>query len=84
MRGAKTSSTPTLAKVSNKSGFAYLSIRLHCKISRLSVFSYFFHEVRHHKVRKVTDLGLQKQIQIRSESSKSPKNDPKMRFLGFW
>ena len=35
----------------------------------------FFHEVRHCKERKVTDAGFWIEVQMGSESSKSPKNE---------
>ena len=55
LRGAKTHWTPTLAEVSYKFGFLHFAIRLQCKISRSLVFSFFFHKVLNHKMKKVTD-----------------------------
>ena len=51
----KISWTPILAGVSYQFGFVSFPICLQCKISASSVFSIFFHEVSHPKVRKVTD-----------------------------
>ena len=42
-----------------------------------------FHEVKHHKIRKLVDPIFGKKVQMGQEGSKSPKNAPKMRFLGF-
>ena len=54
--GAKTNWTSTLG-VSYQFGFVHFPICLQCKISGPSAFSvvFFFHEVSHHKVRKVPD-----------------------------
>ena len=66
--------------MSHKFGSAHLFIHLQCKISRSSVcFYFFFRKVRYHKV---TNSSFWKQIQMGSKSSKSPKNGPKISFLG--
>ena len=70
-----TSWAPTLAEVPHKFGFVHLPICLQCKISGSSVFSDFFHEGRHDKVRKVTDPGFWEKIQMGSEGWKSPKDE---------
>ena len=46
---------PTFAEVSYKFGFVRLSI---CLQSIISFFLSFFHDVRDHKVKKVTDPGF--------------------------
>ena len=61
---AKINWTPTSAGVSCQFGFVRFLICLQCKISGLSVFSIFSHEVPHHKVRKVTDPNFLKQVQM--------------------
>ena len=43
-------------------------------------FFFFFHKVRHSKVRKVTDSGFWKKVEMGSDGSKNPH---KMWFLGF-
>ena len=81
LHGTKSSWTPTLAEVSYKFAFVRLSIYLECKISGLSFFFLiFFHEVRHPKVRKVTDPSFLIEVQMGSKDTKSPC---KMMFLGF-
>ena len=45
-------------EMSHKFGFVCLSIRMQCKTSGSSVFPNFFYEVRHHKVKEVTDPGF--------------------------
>ena len=46
----------------------------------ISFFLIFYHEVRHHKVRKVMDLGFWKKVLVGSVGSKSP---PAWGFQGF-
>ena len=74
LRGAKTSWTPSLAEVSYKFGFVCLFICLQCKIPGSSwFFSDFFHEARHRKVRKMTNLGFEKNSDRLRELKKSQK-----------
>ena len=57
---AKVSWTSMLAEVPYQFGFVCSSICMQCKISESSVFSFFSHEVSHHKVRKVIDSSFWK------------------------
>ena len=70
LHGAKTSWTPTLAKVSYKFGFVYLFIYLQCKIWIISFLLIFFDEVRHRKVRKWHNSVFRKTF-MGSEGSKT-------------
>ena len=65
--------TTALAQVSCKFGFDCLPFRLKCKIYRSSVFSDFFHEVRHHEAQKMMDLGFWKSLDGLRGLKKSPK-----------
>ena len=58
----------------------------YCKISGSSAFSIFCHKVLYHKVRKVTDPNFEEKknsVGLGLEGSKSLKNTPKIKFLGF-
>ena len=65
--------TTALAQVSCKFGFDCLPFRLKCKIYRSSVFSDFFHEVRHHEAQKMMDLGFWKSLDGLRGLKKPPK-----------
>ena len=67
---AKTSWTPALPEV-----FVFPSFLF---------FWFFFHKVGHHQSKKSDGFWFSKKIQTGSEVLKSPKNDPKIRFLWFW
>ena len=89
LRGAKTNWTPTPARMSYKFSFVRLSIQSVCNARSLDhqLFLYFFHKVLHHKVRKVADPRFWKKKGLDwlgFEVSKSLKNGPNKRFLGFW
>ena len=64
LRGAEISLTPILAEGPYQFGLICFSICLQCKISGSSVFSIFFHEGSHHKVRKVMEPNFLKKVQM--------------------
>ena len=75
--------TLALVEVPYKLGFVCLSF-CNARLPKISFLWYFFHEDRHHKIRKGMNPVFLKINWIGSEGSRSPKNDPKIRFLEFW
>ena len=61
--------------VSCKFCFFHLFNFLSRKISKASVFSVFFHEVKHYNVRELVEPGFWKKVQMWLEGFTSPKNE---------
>ena len=63
--------------------FVFLSV-FNARSLHHQVFLIFFHNVRHHKVRRMMNPSFWKKVQMGLKGSKSCKNGQKMRFLRFF